>query len=103
MGWLDPGGQQSIFIPAHVSLAELVPQTTGGSGFRLDAVKHIDHEFLLKFVRFHSHYVDCLYGLYPPDTDSPGTRGTTEDVFRRRVLVWRVGERSCSRQYGSEI
>jgi len=28
-------------------------QTTGGNGLRLDAIKHIDRNFLRQFVRYH--------------------------------------------------
>jgi alpha-amylase len=36
-------------------------QTTGGSGFRLDAIKHMDREFLLQWVSKRKKL--CLYAL----------------------------------------
>ena len=30
---------------------EIEIQTTGAAGFRLDAIKHMDHQFLLEWVR----------------------------------------------------
>jgi hypothetical protein len=31
-------------------------KTTGATGFRLDAIKHIDYRFIAKFVRFSGGY-----------------------------------------------
>ena len=43
-------GAEGNTLPPTAS-SVLILQTTGGAGFRLDAIKHIDRYFLLDFVR----------------------------------------------------
>jgi alpha-amylase len=41
-------------------------QTTGGSGFRLDAIKHMDRDFLLQWVsKLTKPYFDTLVTIRP--------------------------------------
>lgn len=41
--------------------ADVWLQATGAAGFRLDAIKHMDRQFLLEWVRRRPDHVTCPY------------------------------------------
>jgi len=50
---VDSASESKNLIPSNVSPKKMnLEQTTGSTGFRLDAIKHIDRKFMLNWVRF---------------------------------------------------
>ena len=51
MGKLGDEGEEYLYALIHRTDRQYFAETTGGAGFRFDAIKHMDRRFLLAFVR----------------------------------------------------
>lgn len=82
------------YLRRYQTLTDTV-KTTGAAAFRLDAIKHMDYQFLLEWVRLNpDRFRTSVAGLtsecFPPDSTCEKAAEPRANIRGRRILVRRV-------------